>query len=302
MIRVRYAVLGIFAGGLVLFTTSITDADTVLVDAGDGVVTVPADVMGAENAMTTDAPALVVSTGAIPFTSSETIVLGVHTIENDGVDSADLLASRSAAVDDIVSPRELAEIEARNDAAVADALRTTLRGYVNVVPDGAARRQRSIRRGQRSGGGGDGGIVVDVIGLDADSLLADFIDAEFIRQLLPGSGADARGRASFSVLGIGEFVLERTADGGAMKLTETTTGLSYNQEERRAPVVRSEASAVRDDNKAPPRRSVVANKRSMADLLGEIAKAVVASPWSYAALFVFLVAMVFRRGRPRAAD
>jgi hypothetical protein len=60
-------------------------------------------------------------------------------------------------------------------------------------------------------------------------LLVDVIDAEFVRQRLPVTGVDAMGRTSFSVMEIGEFVLERTADGSAMNLTEMTTGLSYAQ-------------------------------------------------------------------------
>lgn len=267
-------------------------ADTILVETGDAVVAVPADVMAPADALAAGGLDLVVSTGAIPFDSPETIVVGAHAVENNGVEPADLLAPRAGAVDDIVSPRELAAIEAENDAAVAEALRTTLRGYVSVASNGSPPRPRFARESESSDG--EGG--VEAIGLDVRGLLVDFIDAEFVRQLLPVTGVDAMGRTSFSVMGIGEFVLERTADGSATRLTETTTGLSYSQNEPRDLVGSRGGIAARESN-AAPRPAPVTSKRRLTDLIKDIAKAVVASPWSYAALAVFLITLIIRRVR-----
>ena len=268
-------------------------ADTILVESGDGVVAVPADVMAPEDALATDGLALVVSTGAIPFSSSETIVVGAHAVENNGVEAADLLGPRAGAVDDIVSPRELVAIEAENDAAVAEALRTTLRGYVSVASNGSPARPRYARESE----GADGEGAFEQIGLDVRGLLADFIDAEFVRQLLPVTGVDAIGRTSFSVMGIGEFVLERTADGSAMSLTETTTGLNYAHNEPRDLVGARGGTVAQESGGGAPRPAAVASDRRLTDLIKDIAKAVVTSPWPYAALLVFLIALIIRRGR-----
>ena len=181
----------------------------------------PADVMAPADALATGGLALVVSTGAIPFASSQTIVVGAHAVESNGVEPADLLAPPP--------------------------------------------RPRFARESETSDGEG----ALEPIGLDVRGLLVDFIDAEFVRQLLPVTGVDAMGRTSFSVMGIGEFVLERTADGSATKLTETTTGLSYAQNERRD-LVGSRGSTAAHESGGAPRPAAVTSKRRLTDLIKDI--------------------------------
>lgn len=183
----------------------------------------PADVMAPADALATGGLALVVSTGAIPFASSQTIVVGAHAVESNGVEPADLLAPPPAP------------------------------------------RPRFARESETSDGEG----ALEPIGLDVRGLLVDFIDAEFVRQLLPVTGVDAMGRTSFSVMGIGEFVLERTADGSATKLTETTTGLSYAQNERRD-LVGSRGSTAAHESGGAPRPAAVTSKRRLTDLIKDI--------------------------------